>query len=165
VEPTQNTTNNFVKKMRIVFFAMIAGQVLFAAISLYLHFNADPLMGPNRILDLFIYVAPVLIVASYFLGNILFNVMKEKGKSSKNSLHRQNTFRAAYLVRFAFIEGASLFTILLFLLTNNFIFLGMTGVCFLLCIRLIPNNKKVIDELELTPEEFKSLNRILVAFK
>jgi len=122
MESTRGTDEEF-RKLDIIFYALIMGQLLFAIVVVYLIFSgplvmqqAAPLLGEQT---------DLMLVAAYALGMIFMsrfmNSTRSKSISAarKSGLNLFGHYRSTVIIRLALLEGAALFIIVLTLVTAN----------------------------------------------
>jgi hypothetical protein len=74
-------------------------------------------------------------------------------KNKTTLLEKLTGYQAALIVRFALLEGPSLFAIVVFTLTNNWFFLLISVCIIVYFITLRPGTEKVADDLQLNYDE------------
>ena len=74
------------------------------------------------------------------------------GAKEKMAIYRQ-----ACIIKWAMIEGASLFSIICFLLTRNYAFLVLAAVLILLFAMMAPSKLKIIIQLQISEAEIETL--------
>jgi len=149
----QGTPAAFVKLNQIIHLALLAGQLMFVV----LVYAATPPKGGIIFTfkndDIFTYIALLLAVGGFFLGNFMF-------KQELNNAANKNTLREKLLVyqtglikKLALMEGASMFSIVAFMQTGNLFFLTIAGLIILYFITLRPTKDKVQTDLSLSYDE------------
>jgi len=153
---TQQTAKAMLKTIPILHMGLLAGQVLFAIVS----FNISP---PNTFYwinhnDPFVFVVPIIAIACYALGNFLFR--QQIGAAIEKPTVQQKVagYQTAMIIRFAMLEGASLFGIVSYLLTGNLLLIGISGLLIVYFIILRPTRDKIETELNLDYQEKMELD-------
>jgi len=148
-----------VRAIRILFYAMIAGVVLFSVIVLALSFIEEavsPIKGYENI------VLGVLIVISlicYYFARTGYNKGIAAAKDSLISLpDKLNTYRATLIRYLALCEGPALFGIILFFLTGNYFMFIITGLMVAAMLAKAPTRQRVIEELGLDWKQQENLD-------
>ncbi len=114
--------------------------------------------------DMFMAIVPVVAIGSIFIGDFIFRKMLgnlPKGSSLRDKLAK---FQTASMIKFALLEGASLFAIVIFSNTQNltYIIIGAFLIFYLLLQR--PTKDKIERLLDLRGAEkakFDQLNEPL----
>ncbi|SEO03649.1 hypothetical protein SAMN05192574_10564 [Mucilaginibacter gossypiicola] len=153
-QPVVQNPNTFLKTTSVIHLALIAGQIIFAATA----FMTTKNHATNKSDDVFIYVAPIMAVTGFAIGSILFKTMVNKIDGQSPLKTKLAAYQSALIVRFALLEGPSLFAIVSFMLTGNLIFLGISGAIIACFIYLRPTKQKIEDDLSLGYEEKAELD-------
>ena len=147
------------KTLLIMHKAMLAGQLIFAAVAFYLvyskSFPFQNLQELDRILQV---VALVCSVGGFYTGLLLFKkrliAAREIQPDSKGKLA---VYRQACILQWSLIEGPCLFVIICFLLTHNYAFLALAGVLILIFTMMAPSKMKIAFQLQISEEEVNEL--------
>jgi hypothetical protein len=148
---------NDLKAIRILYLAMLAGQVIFAAIVTTLVETGILSDGINSITALMqvaiIVIAACLIPASFFLFRKRIadiNPEEELGKKLEK-------YRAALILRIALCQMPTMFAIICYFVTHNRSFLWMTILLIGNFFLIYPTRDKIIQHLQLNSSEQSSL--------
>jgi hypothetical protein len=141
------TPAGFLKSMSIIHAALLAGQLLFVivvfAISPKVYFTVSDTA------DVFVFIVPLLAIAGFVSGYILFK-QKLTELQTKNSLgEKMVAYQAALIIRFALLEGPSLFGVVAFMQTGNLFFLAISALLMLYFFSLRPTKDKMEIDLAL----------------
>jgi hypothetical protein len=144
------------KITRIMFLAMIAGQLLFLTVVLLtietkLVFNFD-------LTDPFILMAIILSLLSMPLSYLYakFSFKKiDKNEQLKDKLIKH---QSGLIIRLASCEGIGLFSIVLLLLTSNTFFLIILMLALLVMIQYFPTPENIGREINLTASEINKFS-------
>jgi hypothetical protein len=148
----KQTSKQYFRSITILYFGLLIGQVAFAAITLYL--NLGLLFQPDDSLrDIFIYIVPIFVVNGFVTGHLIYKSRLKKIKNYSSLTSKMGEYRSAMIIRFAMLEGASLFAIIVYLLTADLIFMAMTGLIVAYFIILKPTVDKITMDLELNSTE------------
>lgn len=153
MENLKPTSEEYFKSLGIIHFALIAGQVLFGLLSCFLELTKSLEPSTTDAKGVLIYIAPVLVLGGFLFSNILFkNRLKSIDRNSEIML-KLTDYREALIVRYALLEGPSLFSIVSYLLTGNIIFILSAAIIVLYFLTLRPTKEKAIRDLELNADE------------
>lgn len=151
-QQTDQSTESVLKTIMIIHFALLAGQILFGLVAfsqsmqtrIYIKYSADP----------FVYIAPMVAIAAYAASTILYK-QRINALVNKDTLKEKLTgYQEASIIRFALLEGASLFGIVLYMLNENLLFLVISALIMISFILIRPTRDKMAFDLDLTlPDE------------
>jgi len=145
---TPITPEAFIKLLQTIHLALFAGQAIFAII-MYTQFGPSKFDIKNTS-DPFLYAVPLVAIVAFIASNILFKQYLNKA-ISKESLHEKTMlYQTAYIVRFAPLEGASLFGLVVFFLTHNLFFLLVSIILMVYFLTLRPTKDKMVYDLNIT---------------
>jgi hypothetical protein len=148
-----------ISALNLIHKAMLAGQILFAAIAVYMVYsNTQDVSAMKEQDKLFQVIAVVLSAAGFFIGNFLFK--KKLGEIRAMNTGVQGkfaTYRGACIIQWALLEGPCLFCIVAFYLIGNYSFIALAATLMLLFYMLGPSKNKVIIHLGLTEQEVDEL--------
>ena len=150
----QQTSRQYLRAINIVFFGLLGGQLLFALITLYLHLGLDYSFGEVAdIQNIFMILVPVMVLNGFVTGQLVYNSRIKKARVMNTLIEKTAAYRGAIVVRLAMLEGASLFAIVVYLLTADLWFIGMAGIVIVYFFMLRPSAEKIVEELGLDPSE------------
>lgn len=148
----KQTSKQYFRSLTILYLGLLIGQLAFSAITLY--FNLGLLFQPDDSLrDIFIYIVPILVVNGFVTGHLIYKSRLKKIKNYNSLISKMRDYRGAMIIRLAMLEGASLFAIVVYLLTADLIFIAMTGLIIAYFIMLRPTIEKISMDLELNSTE------------
>jgi hypothetical protein len=143
--PSQLNVKPSFKTIRLIHFALLAGQCLFVAVVLFLRNHVSP--DSVAEINMFLIVALALSVSGYFVGNLLFKQMVAVAAGKETFAQKLMVYQSALIIRYALIEGASLFSIVCLFLTGSFTFLLITGVLIIYFIFIRPKIDTIAENL------------------
>jgi hypothetical protein len=107
--------------------------------------------------DLFNIMVPVAIGFGLFMSGILFKQLIGKIKNDASFEKKLEAYRSAMIMRYALLEGPSIFSTVVYLLTGNMIFLAFSGVMILAFLMNMPSRDKATQDLNLSSIEADKL--------
>lgn len=145
----EQTSKEYFNGLTIIHAALLIGQVLFACVAYYLNSN-EPFSNNSRGLnDVFQIVAPIFVVGG-IMGSTFLTIAQLKSIKERTTLpEKLGSYRAVHIVKLALLEGPSLFAIVCYLLTANYLFLGLAGLIIVIFLINWPTRDKVAKDLEL----------------
>jgi hypothetical protein len=138
------------KASQIIHLALLAGQSLFAGIALFL--KKQTTLNTSKDTQ-FLVIAVILSITGFFVGNLMYKRIIATTTKKETLTDKMPVYQSALITRYALLEGASLFSIVSYFITANFIFLIIAGVIIAYFITLRPTIDTVAEELSLTYEE------------
>lgn len=155
-----NQTNQLnIKTLRIIFFAFIAGLLMFSLVSTVVVNNQVIPQLTEDLKAIFLIIIAIMSVSNIFIGKIIFNKRIEQAKTKLDFNEKLNIYMSANIIRFALIEGVALFSIICFMLMGDWIFLAVTAVLIVFFITLQPTIERCAMDLELTLDERELLEK------
>lgn len=155
---TTQTSQQYFKIHQAIFYAFLAGQILFGIAAFIVHSANDAAVVDQELSDIFICIVPIIIVVDFVAGNFVYKQLLKKAKSKALLKDKISAYTTVTLVRMAFAEGASLFTIAIYLITANVIFAGCAAVLIVVFFTFKPSKEKTIMELELNHADTQAVN-------
>ena len=152
-----NDFNTHVKTLRILFLALLLGQVLFLAITFLIRYIHGILLEAADLTQIFLIISLIGCTISHILS---YQISKSKLQKIDHSIgleQKMEQYRSILIIKLALLEGASFFTIICFQLTGDFIFSGIAALMIILFAAKTPTKDKIIFELELSTEEQRSI--------
>jgi hypothetical protein len=154
----QEQKAGYLQSLRIIHLALLAGQCLFLAVMVFLVVrNILPPVSPS--LDKTFQVMALLVSFAAVLGAI--NIFKKRLSSinaaAENIAEKITQYRAASILKWAMIEGATLFSLICFFLTGNYSFAALAIALIIFFALLIPSKVKIMLQLQLNEQEADAL--------
>ncbi len=152
------TSKEYFKTTLRVYLAILAGQIAFASISLFLVQSRTLNNQDKDLSGIFIYMVIFFVIYSVIAGNLFFKNKLQKCKNYKTLNEKLSNYRSALIIRYAMLEGASFFTIVAYLVTWELFYLGFAALIIIVFLMIKPSPKKIISDLELNATEQMKLN-------
>jgi hypothetical protein len=148
---------NDLKAIRILYIALLAGQILFALIVTILVETGMLSTGINSLTPVLqvaiILIAAVAIPASFFL----FRKRLTEIDPEENLGKKLEKYRAALIIRMALCEFPVMFAIIIYFITHDRSFLWIVIVLISNFLFIFPSNSKITNSLQLNSSEQSSL--------
>lgn len=150
----QQTSAAYFKSLSIIFFALVLGQVFFAASAYLFGVKADPplAMQGNSAMVLVLIVF-ILMASSYQIGNLMFKRRIAHTKDATTLIQKMNRYREAIIIKMVIPEGVSILTSLCYFLTGEVLFMGFAVAMITSFLLLYPTKSGAAATLELTDDE------------
>ncbi len=152
------TSQQYFQTQTIIHLALIAGQVLFGAVTLYLRLNASETAATPELRQLLMYIVPVAAAAGVFASFQVFKWLLKKAKEKSILPQKIAAYGSAMIVRYAVLEAPSLLGIVAFYLTGDYAFLTISGLIIAFFFIIRPSKEKLIQELKLISSEETLIN-------
>jgi len=147
------TSKEYFTSLTIVYFALLGGQVLLGAVSVFLtQFNAVALTDGSLDAVLLIVVS-VFTLGGLAASHLLFKNRLAKIEKSDSLILKTGQYRTSLILKLALIEGPTFFAAIGYLLTANYLFLLFFGGLLLFYLTQKPSKPKLISDLQLNAEE------------
>lgn len=154
-QPPAQTSKAYFTFLTILHAALFGTQLLFASVVYYINSTSQLTNAEDaRNLDeIFQFVVPALILASYIGGSILVKIHLKALKAKAELKDKLTGYRSLLLMRFALLEVPSLFSIICFLITSSYLYLGLAALMMFVFLLHRPTQYRTINDLELTPAD------------
>jgi hypothetical protein len=159
METTKQSSKDYFKAMHIMFFALLAGQVMFALIVLIFSQMGIIAGGfDNSVTNIFFAVNILFIGSCLYASNFVFqNKMKSIYAMAPLS-SKLVEYRSASIIKWALLEGPSFLSIIFAFLTGNLIFLGLAVMVMIYFLTMKPGAEKAATEMGLDFEQKNQLS-------
>jgi len=155
--------SNFLKSIRIMYFALAAGILFFMLISIFINSTIGAFMGKELAPT---EKAPYLIVLIFLTGGVLiaYKIITPKKLGAIKEMNglesKLSAWRELYIIQGALVEGPSFFGIVLFLLLGVPVLLvwPVAGLVFLWLVQ--PTRDKLIEEAQISSADLDAFDRI-----
>jgi len=138
---------------------MLAGQLLFAGLAVYLR-KSLRFTENNMNLDHVIAIILLIVMAlGLWWGNFLFKNRLHNLRNVPSLAEKLADYKAAIMIRFAWLEAPALFAIVAYLITGDKLFMGMAVSIILFFVSLKPNRENVKADLALNQGEKLELKK------
>jgi F0F1-type ATP synthase membrane subunit c/vacuolar-type H+-ATPase subunit K len=148
------STRDYFSSIKIIFFALLAAQLTFTAVALYLNIglpsgekNLESMRG------VFLIIALILSLNGLVTGNMIYRSRLRKIVQNPNLNEKLHEFRSTLLIRLAMLEASTLFSLVAYLLTSDLIFIGFAGMTLAYFVFLNPTKATIAFDLELSVSE------------
>lgn len=151
------TSKEYFKYNKIIFIALLTGQIVFAMVCVLLNKDKpvnDTINGNETNMLIVAIISLSLLIASFYIPRIRL----EKIRQVEDIKRRLYDYRATLIIKFALVEGATLFAIVQYLLTGSIYILGFAALLILVSLTNWPSQEKTIKELELNKTDIDIIN-------
>ncbi|TLX76617.1 hypothetical protein E9993_06930 [Labilibacter sediminis] len=146
------TSKIFFRTLTIIYSAMLLGQLAFISIVIFLKLPSGRIDASGFSFP-FSVVLPFLTITCLIASSIVYRVLVKSAQLKEKLVDKMPIYQSALIVKLALIEGPSLFSVVIFLMTGQVYFLIFTLILLLIFITSKPGRQKAIDELKLDMSE------------
>jgi hypothetical protein len=140
--------------LRIIHAALLLGMIVFFLIIRFVLLTSD-IIDKSTVTDIFLlYIPPILLAVAILAGWLLFKSQLKQSEGKILTLKLMD-YRAALIVRWALLEGAVLFSLIMFLIYADRYFMGVALVGMAAFTFLRPDPRKAVTHLNLNEEDAK----------
>jgi hypothetical protein len=143
------SSSPYLKTLTIFFLALLSGQILFALIVWAARTGEYFLVNLDDLDAFLLIIAPMAVLTGIWTGNAMAKKRLAEIRTKANLQEKLADYQGLYIVRLALLEGPSLFSSLAFLITGNYVYLGLTALVALLFATKKPTKEKIAEELGL----------------
>ncbi|MEM7513351.1 MAG: hypothetical protein AAF388_20655 [Bacteroidota bacterium] len=149
------TSKEYLSYLQLLHAALIIGQVLFAGVAIFVTSKEGPLSGDLN--DIFKLVAPILVLGGIAGSIFLPKTLLASAKESSDLKGKLQTYRTASLIKFVILEAPSLVSLVAFLMTGNYFYLGLAAIIIAVFFMNRPTTSTIINDLELNQDEARQV--------
>lgn len=150
--PLRVDVNHYYKSLKLIFYGLLSAQVIFALLVLFKVWD-DPLKSDQDDFVLVMqYFVPTLVVAMIISSRLFFRAWVRKAfhlqLSQQLKIHQSGS-----IVRWALIEGGTLVSLLVFLLSSDYFFLSCAAFSLYFFWTHKPKIAQIAEDLDWDPEQ------------
>jgi hypothetical protein len=149
---------NALQALNIIHKALMMGQILFAAVCIYLIYSKTVVPAATELNKVLQVVALIITAGGIFAGMSLFKtkllLIREMQTAAKEKF---DLYRSASIIQWALLEGLAIFCIVCFFLTGNYAFLALVLVILFLFAMMAPSKVKILLQLQINEAELDEL--------
>ena len=144
--------------LNIIHKALMMGQILFAAVCIYLIYSKSVLPLANYLDKILQVVALALTAGGIFAGMTLFKKkLMQIREMQTGAKEKFDLYRSACIIQWALLEGPSIFCIVCFFITGNYAFLVLVLIVLILFAMTAPSKVKILLQLQISESELDDL--------
>ncbi len=147
---------NYIQLNIILFGSMVVGTATLLVSSYYLH--TQNMISKNENLNrFFAWGIPSFSILGVALSISLFKTLLNRIYPEYNLETKLTKYRSYLIIKFGLLEATCLFPTVGYLLTGTFIYLISGVALFILFLLHRPTKSKLIEDLQLSPEQIKKI--------
>jgi hypothetical protein len=144
---------NDLRAIQILYKALLVGQILFAAIALFVVESGRFTLHNAELGNILLIVAVILSVGGVAFSYSLFEKRMEIVKQQNDLSSKLEGYRAALIMQLGLSEFPALLAIIFYFITGNHAFLIIIILLLVNFLNLYPSRNKIVKQLELNSEE------------
>lgn len=153
MQTKEQTLQDYFKSLTIIRAALLTGQVLLGSAAFYFILNGQLVHRQEDLYDIIQIVAPLLVIGSLLGSSLLIKSQLKMIRKKEDLIEKLGGYRAALIIKYSLLEGASLIAIVSYLLTADYILLGLAGLLIAIFFISKPSRKKSVKDLDLNQSE------------
>jgi len=164
----QQTSKEYFRTLQIIYYALIASQLFFGIVFIILVQGGQINPSQEDLKDIFNYIVPLFIVGGIFGSNWMFTTLIKDSKKIEYLPVKMAGYRIALIVRYAFLQAPTYFSLVVYILTGGVLFLLMAGVIVVKFLTIKPTIERAARDLDLTINDKQAINdpnRIIAELK
>jgi hypothetical protein len=147
----QQTPQTYLKTIGVIHLALILGQVMFGV--LIICQTRQSILFIPKANDPFFIVAIILTITAIAGGTFWFKQNIDNATSKYSLKQKLMAYQTAFIKRFALLDGASLFAIVVSSVRGNLFYLLIAGAIILFMLVLRPTKDKIENDLNLSYDD------------
>lgn len=149
------TVKNYLRRLKIIHFALVAGMVL---ICIFVYFLQDnPLTDFPKDQAIFKYVVPVAALTGYFAGIYVFNKLLGSLDKELSLPRKLDRYQTASLLHYTCLEAPALLALYAYLMHGNLFYASIAAFLVIYLIAQRPTFHKIINSIPLNSHEKEAL--------
>ncbi len=147
------TFQNQMRVLKIIFYALLAGQAIFFLIAFLIKDVFLPSEELNKVFD---YMVPIFLFGAIFLSRYLYRLMISKSKN-RSVPDKIGNYRIAVIISLAVLEAANMTAITALVITGEYLYAAASVILFLLFMLSVPGEDKLMTDMEMSPQEISEI--------
>ena len=164
----QQTSAAYFKILNLLYYAIIAMQLITAAILVLIKKTQEIPDSLEDKGDLIIYVLVAIVLAGILGSSFFYKSQCNKLSNLENLKAKMTGYRSIFIIRLAVLEALTFVALVVFLLTGNLVILAIAGFVLIYSLKLRPVKHSIIRDLNLSSTEIARLedpNEIIAEFE
>ena len=153
METNSITSKEYFRTLKIIYLALIAGQVIFSLTVVFLIYTGEFNEDFPEMEKIFFILVPVLVIGGYLGGRMFFKKRLETAILKPGLPEKLADYQSALIIRYALLEGPSMLAFIAYLLTADIFFIVIAGFIIIIFITLRPTVDRMISDLELSYDD------------
>ena len=152
MEQQKIASKQFFLTIRIIHFALIVGQLIFAGIFIFLVNNSySPVIAEFD--DVFLILTLLITFGALFGANAFYKSKLNAVLPEKTVIEKLQDYRVALIVKYGILEGAGFFSLVAYFITANHLLLIFPAVIIVAFLLNKPSTNSFIVDFDLSAAE------------
>lgn len=144
--------------LNIIHKALMTGQILFAAVCIYLIYSKSVKPSANDLDKVLQVMALIAAACGIYAGMSFFKKkLLQICEMQTAASEKFDQYKKACIVQWALLEGPSIFCIICFFITGNYAFLALVLIILFLFAMTAPSKQKILLQLQISEPEMEEL--------
>ncbi|MCB8964097.1 MAG: hypothetical protein H6536_03530 [Bacteroidales bacterium] len=156
METIPQTSKDYFNSLKIIHFALLSGQLIFAGIAFALSLQSKPAV-PGTIKQVLLIAIPLAVVIGFLFSLFIFKKRLDAAKIGDSLIAKMNAYRSALIMKYAPLEGVSFLALIAYTIAADYTFLVLAALIIVVFAINQPSLSKSITDLNLTPDDEKQL--------
>ena len=140
------------KQLKIIFFVLATGQIIYFLISLVL-IQQEIVVLNKDFSTIWGFIVPVTVVVMVVASKLLYNRSINSSDRKASKKQKLNLYRTTNIIKFTLLEGANLLSVTFYLITGDFLYAGMFIIVMGIFFVNFPGKEKFLAEFGLSSFE------------
>jgi len=151
------SVKKYIQISQILFSGLIIVQIVFLLVAIFLVQFEGVRFNSSELNKLYQYAAPIMVICILIISFLFFRNKLKQLQRKSNVFEKLAEYQSAQILRWAFLEGASFFAIVVFFLTSNYLYLCLVGIIMGTFVFTTPTRNQLEKDIELSRENKNKL--------
>jgi len=147
------TSKEYFTLLTIIHAALLSVQLILAMAFYYINATSTTGNDAAELDSVFQIVVPAFMIASYVGSTILLKTQLKSLRAKAELKEKLSGYRGTVLIKFAMLEIPTIFSLVCYQLTSNYLYLGIAGLLMIAFVLNRPTQYNAANDLELNPSE------------
>jgi hypothetical protein len=151
--------SDYINQLRAIFYMMVGGPLIFFVVVYFLNRGRHASDFDPEMHTIFMYIVPLFCIFHAIVAYWMYEQRLRKARKQSTLQDKLKEVLQGSIVKFAILEGATLLTLVVYLLTNHILYAGFYIVMLILFAMSNPTVYSVTNDLRLSQNEAERLHR------
>lgn len=155
----RNNPKQYFNGLFMAFYTMVGGILVFAIIAVVLNRLQGPFAPGSETEKVLLVINGILALIGFLVAlNIYKKKLAEDSPFGSSLLQKLYQYKSALIIYLSLCEGPAIFSIISYMITGNFIFLGIAGLMLIAMFLKKPARTRIFNDLRLDSKEQMDLS-------
>ncbi len=146
----------YLKTLNLFFYALLIGQLSFVIILLAFSLSGV-LQAYSTVSNMYYFIVLLIVAGAYYGGNYFYKIKLKEIRNKKILNEKFKLLQIALILRWSFLEGASMLSLAFFLISSDYLFMIIAlAIIFLFYLQRV-NKQQIFSDIQLSDEEMALL--------